>query len=77
MLSSIHGSSSPSDLLYTKTQIILITIMAATQPRVPIIPFSPARLPSHNNILPGRTFSPEKLDPKHAKELFTEILLGH
>lgn len=43
--------------------------MAALRPKGPLVSFTPALLPS-NRTIPGRTISLEKLELKHANDLF-------
>ncbi|KAJ6168447.1 MAG: GNAT family N-acetyltransferase [Kocuria palustris] len=44
--------------------------MASLHPQGPLVPFTPALLPTSQTI-PGRTILLEKLSPKHADDLFT------
>jgi RimJ/RimL family protein N-acetyltransferase len=47
--------------------------MAVARPRGPIVSFTKASLPSTHSILPGRTILLEKLESKHAKDLFNLV----
>lgn len=47
--------------------------MAVARPRGPFVSLSPALLPSNKTALSGRTITLERLQPKHAKDLFNLV----
>lgn len=57
---------------YPSTQNINITVTMA-RPRGPFVSLPPALLPSNKTVLTGRTITLEKLQPKHAKDLFNLV----
>lgn len=61
-------------IIYTQTHTHTHTHnMAVARPRGPFVSLPSALLPSNKTVLTGRTIVLEKLEPKHAKDLFNLV----